>query len=555
MKKNLFFLFALICSTSLFTACSDDEKDTSWKEFPTEIPAENVTLDVNGGLPAEATASIEIKSGEVGVVTLTNAVYGHASIPVNVAMTKVDENSYDFEGSANIDGTTKAAAQEDLGLTVTVKGSVTKAGKLTVKVTTSGWGSIGGVYSGDSLAMTLNGVASNAYPVTVTLNSEAKATLTFGKIVNVAIDFPVEVAMTKEGEGYKLEGSALHEGSGKTVNVTGSIANNVLTVDLILSGYGTINKSYSATDEANELTFNGEVKKTGSITVQATSETEGTISSDFIVGPNSSAKLPIKLTKAEDSETYTLSGNGKTEEYEWSFEGTVSPESTMKGDFTYKILSPIVGKWGVKMGAQGAETIFKFASKKGSVTFPDAIINMLPEELKPMFPATMPDAQLVPTIKGLLGQYVPYLQYIEFTEGGSINIAYTAMGSTEVSTISGMLNYYVKDNQAYMVIDIFSLMSMSNSLKSADLSTKAWNPSNFLTDGIPFDFTAESGTLNIWLNHEVVSGLLPILNTLLPAFGGMLGDKAEMVIAILGAVNGIVSESTEFEAGLVLVKK
>ena len=27
MKKNLFYLFALICSMSLFTACSDDDDD------------------------------------------------------------------------------------------------------------------------------------------------------------------------------------------------------------------------------------------------------------------------------------------------------------------------------------------------------------------------------------------------------------------------------------------------------------------------------------------------------------------------------------------------
>ncbi len=26
MKKNLFYLFALICSMSLFTACSDDDE-------------------------------------------------------------------------------------------------------------------------------------------------------------------------------------------------------------------------------------------------------------------------------------------------------------------------------------------------------------------------------------------------------------------------------------------------------------------------------------------------------------------------------------------------
>ena len=33
MKKNLFYLFALICSMSLFTACSDDDDD---KHFPTD---------------------------------------------------------------------------------------------------------------------------------------------------------------------------------------------------------------------------------------------------------------------------------------------------------------------------------------------------------------------------------------------------------------------------------------------------------------------------------------------------------------------------------------
>ena len=29
MKKNLFYLFALICSMSLFTACSDDDDEVS----------------------------------------------------------------------------------------------------------------------------------------------------------------------------------------------------------------------------------------------------------------------------------------------------------------------------------------------------------------------------------------------------------------------------------------------------------------------------------------------------------------------------------------------
>ena len=48
MKKNLLYLFALICSVSLFTACSDDD-DNSWQELPKgEIKAENVDFQLNG---------------------------------------------------------------------------------------------------------------------------------------------------------------------------------------------------------------------------------------------------------------------------------------------------------------------------------------------------------------------------------------------------------------------------------------------------------------------------------------------------------------------------
>ena len=47
MKKNLFYLFALICSMSLFTACSDDD-DPTWKKVPSQsISAENLSLTTN----------------------------------------------------------------------------------------------------------------------------------------------------------------------------------------------------------------------------------------------------------------------------------------------------------------------------------------------------------------------------------------------------------------------------------------------------------------------------------------------------------------------------
>lgn len=549
MKKNLFFLFALICSTSLFTACNDDEEDMGWKEIPTEIPSENVKLDINGSTPADASASLKIESGETGILTLTNAVYGHASIPVNVVLSKVEEGSYDFTGTANIDGTTKAAAATDLGLTVNVKGNVTKTGKLTVNVTTTGWGTISGVYSGDSLKATFSGEANNKYPVKVTATSDTKATLVFSKIPNIVNDFSMEVTIAKDGEGYKLSGTAEKE-AGYNINVTGTIIKNVLTVNVTTNGYATFSGMYFAS--SHTITYNGEAKTAGTISLEVTSETTTKISMFDVIPGTSELEFEGKFEKGSDEKTCTVSGSTKGAGYEISFEGTVAAGKKMTGAVSYKVVSPIVGKWGPKVGQQGAESIFNFASKTGTVTFPKEVIDMLPADLKPYFAEKMPDAQLVQTIKGLLGQFVPYLQYIEFTEGGVINIAYTEMGKTDVQVLSGYLNYYVKDNQVYLVINLGKLMGMM----TLSSGTKAWDPSTALSEGIPFNFTAANGNLNIWINHEVLSGLLPIVNGFLPIIGSMLPpEQAGMITTIFSTVNSIVSESTQFEAGLVMTKK
>ncbi len=47
MKKNLFYLFALICSMSLFTACSDDDDPDYSKVIEEEIAGNyKGTLDI-----------------------------------------------------------------------------------------------------------------------------------------------------------------------------------------------------------------------------------------------------------------------------------------------------------------------------------------------------------------------------------------------------------------------------------------------------------------------------------------------------------------------------
>ena len=49
MKKNLFFLFALICSMSLFTACSDDDDDK--KEAVAGTYTGTITVTDEAGTP------------------------------------------------------------------------------------------------------------------------------------------------------------------------------------------------------------------------------------------------------------------------------------------------------------------------------------------------------------------------------------------------------------------------------------------------------------------------------------------------------------------------
>ena len=46
MKKSLFFLFALICSMSLFTACSDDDDPDYSKVIEEEIAGELQLLPI-----------------------------------------------------------------------------------------------------------------------------------------------------------------------------------------------------------------------------------------------------------------------------------------------------------------------------------------------------------------------------------------------------------------------------------------------------------------------------------------------------------------------------
>lgn len=142
MKKNLFYLFALICSMSLFTACSDDD-DPTWKKVPSQsISAENLSLTTNAQSNPNASVKLAMSDAQNGVLTLSNAVRGLDEVEVNVTVVEQTDGSFKFQGEKSVGTTTKAVADLVSSTTVKVEGTITLDGKAEVAVTTAATGNL-----------------------------------------------------------------------------------------------------------------------------------------------------------------------------------------------------------------------------------------------------------------------------------------------------------------------------------------------------------------------------------------------------------------------------
>lgn len=567
MKKNLFYyLFAVICSVTLFTACSDDDEDTTWQQIP-EITSDNVTLKLNNNTPTGATATCDIINGESAKVTLVNAIYGHPSVAVNVTLEKKSDTSYNFSGTAELEAA-RMTSISDGALKVTVSGTVDTAGKMTIDVVTSGWAAVSGVYANDSLAITFDGKThsnDSQYAVTLTATENGSAaTLVFKKIINVALDVEANVTL----DNGKISGT-VEPLLGYTITITGSVDNGKLTLDLVSSGYGTIAGSYSAS--GNVIKFNGNALTTGSATIKVLSATEAQIAlGSMLVGGRTATIEDAVIAKEEGKEVYTLEGKTDNDDYTVTFKGTVAEDGKLTADVAYTVKGDIVGKWNLmkSVATMTAVPIFEFATTKGSVTLPESLLALIPENMKPMFPATMPDAQMKQTIQGLLSNYAVYLQSVEFAPNGRFIATYIEMpkdtnGDGKIDAQDAvdttpktfaMLQYYMKDGQLYLAFDLNELMSMMSVDKS-----RAWDPTSVLTEGIPVNYQISGDALSVSLVTDKVVGLAGFANQMLPLIGMMLPEEMkaqfEVIETIFGDIyEGIIPEVKELEVGLMFTK-
>ena len=123
MKKNLFYLFALICSVSLFTACSDDEKPEvppTIEDIVAEYSGENLKLSVEGAENAKD-AKIELAKSDISdkvTIILSNVVPG-------VAEFKIPDAEFAVITRSIYTSTLKGEVSDDVsGYNVKVEGTV-----------------------------------------------------------------------------------------------------------------------------------------------------------------------------------------------------------------------------------------------------------------------------------------------------------------------------------------------------------------------------------------------------------------------------------------------
>ena len=81
MKKNLFYLFALVCSLSLFTACSDDDEK---KELTLSQVIENNLVGTYSGKLAIAVNGTDIATDIDQNISLTKSTSAENAVKLEL---------------------------------------------------------------------------------------------------------------------------------------------------------------------------------------------------------------------------------------------------------------------------------------------------------------------------------------------------------------------------------------------------------------------------------------------------------------------------------------
>ena len=321
MKKNLFYLFALICSMSLFTACSDDDKPEvppTVEDIVAEYSGDDLKLTVSGVETTEG-AKIELAKGESTdkvTIILSNIVPGVEEFKIpnatfaaetrSMYISKLSgEVSDDISGyNVKVEGTVdEKVLTADVTLTE-IEGDTVNVSSLYKKV-----------YKGDMnidvsnipnpVTMVQRVYIQKPYSYKMEKRDTAMVKLQIKNFAFEAIelgDITVDtIPVVKRGEVYGFEAKnrtiKLQDPIGEvTANLKGTILgdNMALMLDIDALGMLKVNVDFkggeiveSQTVNMEEMTIEGaalvdQEKKTGSLTLKVW---EGTPAEDLLLTP------------------------------------------------------------------------------------------------------------------------------------------------------------------------------------------------------------------------------------------------------------------------------
>lgn len=559
MKKNLLFLFALICSMSLFTACNDDDDKVTLQDLSKEYSGENLSLKLDDAVVAGKTVKFEAKSGMAGVITLNDIVSELPSLSVDLTLTAANDG-YSFEGS-----------KEVTGYVVSVSGTLTNDSKLTVNIITKGWELEKSQYTAENLALKVNGKEVADQSVTFNITSPTEANLVLKNLFEgVEQDFTVPVKMiiaTTRAENaakvYSFKGED-ESVSGYVIMASGTIATDgQLTLDVQAGGWKTLKESYSYADE--NLVFVGgytnddaKYSHTRVIKIQVDSESDGTkatltFNDDYISDLKLKDLGSVDVTLTREGTVYKISGEKKYNDFlNFIIEGTVTGEtldlSVTAPKYT-QLKKDLVGVWNLSTAEGGADTSFKFATKSGSLTVPAEIANLIPAGtpgISEILGQPIPDATINVLVGSLLSQYAVNLKTIEFTENTNkdgyykINITYTKDNAgSPVEELKDLLHYNWTKDGLYIGFDFSKVMELVNTPAPTVRSAQV----ELLADGIPFKCDIADGKLKLSIDKDTVSGTVNYIYLYLSELAGLVDYGPEVFAQVLAGMFKISEEA------------
>ena len=511
MKKNLFYLFALICSMSLFTACSDDEEP--WKKIPqNEISVNDgsATLKINGETSTSGSVQMTVRSESMAALALKNVIPGYSDLSVDVELEKQADNSFMFAGATNVNTapTTRLVSNDPALLTVEVDGTITLDGKVNLNVTASGSGLFVGTYADAQLALKYSDSDLTGKTVYYTITS-AVPVLT---MVNV---IPGEKTTAISGVYLDKNGAfsgELTTTTGATVVYSGSItAASGMTLK--------INATLSA-DAQGGLTANWPLSHTlydsyddwgfpeGDMSVHSPMRIVWKVDEASSFDPDYFCLLVPSLVSAPLAEvlkniTLTADGNlaanyyNKIEPYYYTDGEWIKSEPL---DFMGMQL-PAEGSWLITVGLSSLpinpyERDWKSSPKNLLHWYAkDGYIHLIPnvaQIVKQMAADQSIDEETLKTINAVMA-ILPSLS--EMDDATLQGLAQQALGSMLPGVdLSGL--------DAKLIRQVLG----------------------WLTDGIPLKYKAESGSLYLYVDKDIMEPFMKVLIPLIPTLEAQLGQ-------------------------------